>query len=258
MRQRFVCARAMEGRGERCGAELRRRDSVRRGELGHGRRLLPPGVKMMHRAVAVADGEFVGGRDRGGDVGFRVADRVARASRPCARPAAIAEESVQPVPCVLLVSIFSAVKRAIASRVTSRSVASGACAWPPLISTALAPSASSACACARISSSFCASGVSVSAAASCRFGVMSSARGKRSRLSACDRFRREQPVAGGCDHHGVEHDVGLFPAVEPGRDRADRKRHREHADLHGVRQRGRRTPHRSAPRSSRAARRGCR
>ena len=36
----------------------------------------------------------------------------------------MAEESVQPVPCVFLVSIFSAVKRATASRVTSRSVAS--------------------------------------------------------------------------------------------------------------------------------------
>ena len=32
---------------------------------------------------------------------------------------------MQPVPCVFLVSIFSAVKRAMASRVTSRSVASG-------------------------------------------------------------------------------------------------------------------------------------
>ena len=55
-----------------------------------------------------------------------------------------------------------AVNRATAAGVTRRSVASAFCAWPPLISTAFAPRPSSACACARISSSFCASGVAVS------------------------------------------------------------------------------------------------
>ena len=63
------------GGGEGCGAECGG-ESVRRVSLVMGR-LLPPGVEMMHRAVAVADGEFVGGGDRGGDVGFRVRHRVA-------------------------------------------------------------------------------------------------------------------------------------------------------------------------------------
>ena len=51
----------------------------------------------------------------------------------------MAEESVQPVPCVFPASIFSAVKRATASRVTAGRSRRRACAWPPLISTALAP-----------------------------------------------------------------------------------------------------------------------
>ncbi len=57
MRQRFVCARAMEGAARR-GASDGGANEVAACELGHAR-LLPPGVEMMHRAVAVADGEFV-------------------------------------------------------------------------------------------------------------------------------------------------------------------------------------------------------
>ena len=58
---------------------------------------------MMHRPVAVADAELVGGGDRGGDVGLGVAPRPRRGAGPCARPAAIADDSVQPVPCVFFV-----------------------------------------------------------------------------------------------------------------------------------------------------------
>jgi hypothetical protein len=36
----------------------------------------PPGMKMMHRPVAGADGEPVGGSDRGADIGLCLADRV--------------------------------------------------------------------------------------------------------------------------------------------------------------------------------------
>ena len=51
-------------------------------------------------------------------------------------------------------------------------------------------------------------------------------------LEHVDRFRIEQPVAGGRDHHRVEHHVLRLPAVEPGCHRLDHRRLREHADLH--------------------------
>src|SRR4051812_50132725 len=70
MRQRRVCARAMEGAAS-AAAAVARPASERRVSLDM-RALLPPGVKMMHGAVAVADGQFVGGRNRGGDIGFCV------------------------------------------------------------------------------------------------------------------------------------------------------------------------------------------
>src|SRR3954467_7205425 len=67
MRQRLVCARAIEGAAS-AGASAAARMRVRRVGFGCSclslrdmGRLLPPGVEMMHRAVAVADRELVGG-----------------------------------------------------------------------------------------------------------------------------------------------------------------------------------------------------
>ena len=65
---------------------------------------------MMQRTGAVADMEFVGVRDRRGDVGLGLLDAVTT-SRPLARPAAIADDNVQPVPCVFWVFIRFAPSR---------------------------------------------------------------------------------------------------------------------------------------------------
>src|SRR6185369_8549507 len=68
MRQRLVCARAMEGAARlpasvapATPAKLRRVSLVMRV-------LLPVGVKMMHGAVAMADGQFIRCGDRRGDI----------------------------------------------------------------------------------------------------------------------------------------------------------------------------------------------
>src|SRR6185295_17755124 len=67
MRQRLACARATEGAASVAAAAAML--SERRVSLVMGA-LLPPGVEMMHGALAVADAEFVGGSNRGGDIGF--------------------------------------------------------------------------------------------------------------------------------------------------------------------------------------------
>ena len=60
-------------------------------------------VKMMHRAVAVADGETVGGGDRGADPGLGVAHGGFHVVA-LGEAAAMAEDSEQPVPWVFLVA----------------------------------------------------------------------------------------------------------------------------------------------------------
>ena len=151
--------------------------------FGHGT-LLPPGVKMMHRAVAVADRELVGGGDRGGDVVLGGAHRVGQVE-PLARPAAIADDSVQPVPWVLRVAMRGAAKRAIgvARRPADRR-SPGRSPWPPLISTALRAEREQPLRLRAHLGFVCASGASSSAAASGRFGVITSARGIRDRARA--------------------------------------------------------------------------
>ena len=90
-------------------------------------------------------------------------------------------------------------------------------------------------ACARISSSSAAIGASSSAAASGRFGVITSARGISTRRSAVDRVGRQQPVAGGRDHHRIEHDVAAACGGRgPSATAAIAAALRQHADLHRV------------------------
>ena len=69
---------------------------------------------MMHRPAAGADAEPVGGGNGAADIGLGVAHRVAEVW-PLARPAAMAEASVQPLPWVLTVAIRGAAKRLQAS-----------------------------------------------------------------------------------------------------------------------------------------------
>ncbi len=95
----------------------------------------------------------------------------------------MADDSVQPVPWVLRVAM-----RGTASRVTDapsnrKSVLTAPVPWPPLISTALAPSARIRSACACISVSSAAISVSSKAAASGRLGVTTRARPRSSRRS---------------------------------------------------------------------------
>ena len=77
-------------------------------------------MKMMHRALAAADREALGGRDRGTDVSSLPHAPPARASRPLASPAAIADESVQPVPWLLRVAMRGAASRVHAARVDQK------------------------------------------------------------------------------------------------------------------------------------------
>src|SRR6185503_992426 len=72
MRQRLPCARATEGAAI-AAAPTAPATRLRRVSLVMVRSL-PPGMKMMRRAAALADRKLVGGRDRGGDVGFGVRD----------------------------------------------------------------------------------------------------------------------------------------------------------------------------------------
>ena len=102
---------------------------------------------MMHRAVARADREPVGGGDRRGDVGLgaahRVGERLALWRGPPRSPTTACSR------CRGCCAWRCAARRAAstASASTSRSTLSAPLPWPPLISTALAPSASSRSAC---------------------------------------------------------------------------------------------------------------
>ena len=70
----------------------------------------------------------VGRRERGGDIGLGRAPRRRQRSSPLARPAAIADDSVQPVPCVLRVAMRGAAKRSSARR---RRAGDRRCRRPP-------------------------------------------------------------------------------------------------------------------------------
>jgi hypothetical protein len=112
-----------------------------------------------------------------------LASTTARASgSPRARNAAIAADKVQPVPCVCRVGMRGAANRIISAPSKKMSTASSLVPWPPLTSTARGPSCSKPSACARISASLAANGVPSSRAASCRFGVIRSARGSSSAM----------------------------------------------------------------------------
>ncbi len=189
----------------------------------------------MHRPVAVADRQPVGGGDRGGDIGLGRRARRSRRSRPLASPAAIADDSVQPVPCVLWVAMRGGGEpRPRRPSSTSRSTLSGAAAVAALDQHRLrrrARAAARACACiSRFVARRC--GASSSAAASGRFGVTTSARGSSRSRSAVDRVGREQPVAGGRDHHRIEHDPALrASASSPSATASMTAGVRQHADL---------------------------
>src|SRR3954471_15272227 len=73
MRQRLPCARATEGAAN---VAVPAAISVRR--VGVMNCLLPPGMKVMHRAMALPDLELVGTADRLGDVLLGVGDRLAQ------------------------------------------------------------------------------------------------------------------------------------------------------------------------------------
>ena len=154
-------------------------------------------------------------------------------SRPLASPAAIADDSVQPVPWVFLVTMRLADRRTTSPCPISRSTLSSPLPWPPLIRTLRAPSDKISRACTSISCF-----------------VARQARAGRARRPPADwaspparagsaggagrrRVGRQQPVAGTGDHHRIEHDVlSRWWRARPRRHRLDGGGSRQHADLH--------------------------
>ena len=132
----------------------------------------------------------------------------------------MADDSVQPVPWVFGGDALGREPRH-GVRLDQQIDALVAVPWPPLISTARAPSASSRSRLDRHFALVCATGASSSAAASGRLGVITSARGMQLALRRRSRPRRQQAVAGGRDHHRVEHDVAAAGSGEALRDRRD-------------------------------------
>ena len=96
--------------------------------------------------------------------------------------------------------------------------------WPPLISTAWQPSASSRLPCCSIGGFARATGSSSSAAASGRFGVISDGARNEFCSQRLDGFGRQQPIARGRDHHGIEHDMLRRPARQPRDNGIDHRR----------------------------------
>ena len=160
-------------------------------------------------------------RPRPGARGDRALDIVAGAVdrgfdvRPCARPAAIAEASVQPVPWVWRVSIREALPDADARRGSpARRTRSRPARCPPLTSTARQPSASSASPAARIAGDDRRSSRPHRISASGRFGVSTAARGDQQPLQRVDRVGLDQRRAALRDHHRVD-DQRDLPARAP-------------------------------------------
>ena len=111
---------------------------------------------------------------------------------------------------------------------------SAPCPCPPLISTARQPIASSRLPWLSTAASLDATGSSSSAAASGRFGVISEAQRDELCAQRIDRFRRQQAIARGRDHHGIEHDMFRRPARQPRGNGVDHGALRHHADLDGA------------------------
>ena len=138
MRQRCVCARATDGAAI-APARPRRRRAKR---LRRVKRCSWSAPTTRHENDASARGPCpiceLDRRPRSRRSRSPWPPRTASArSSPLARPAAIADDSVQPVPCVFAVSMRSAARRATASARPAGRRFPAPCAWPPLISTAL-------------------------------------------------------------------------------------------------------------------------
>ena len=220
MRQRRVCARATAGAAR--APLLRRAKTVRRlmfvmcrSLLRLARRRSPPRVKMMHRAVARADLEAVGRRDRGGDVGLRRAHGFGQA-RPLARPAAIADDSVQPVPWVFWVATRGAARRGTPCGLDQEVDASGAAAVAALDQHRAGAEREQALG-LRAHRGFVGGDRRVEQRRGLRQVRRDQERARdQQRRSASTAARIEQPVARGRDHDGIEHHVVCAVPVEPG------------------------------------------
>ncbi len=149
---------------------------------------LPPCMKMVNRTNTVTHFQRIGFCQRAREPDLRLLHRI----RPCGvtrtqRRQRRRERTARAVG--VLVWTRGAVKRCVPSWVKSQSGLSASSRWPPFISTARHPIASSAFPCSFISRSFCACGASSSAAASGRFGVISATCGS-SFYAGCRQPRR--------------------------------------------------------------------
>ena len=143
----------------------------------------------------------------------------------------MAEDSEQPVPWVFLVAMRGAASATRAAAVDEIVDALGALPVPALDQHRAAPHRQQPLALMLDRGSLVATGSSSKAAASGRFGVMSDARGMSLVRKRVNGLGRQQPIARGCDHDGIEHDVLRRPALQPGGDGIDARKLRHHADL---------------------------
>ena len=196
--------------------------------------LVPERMEVMHGPVPMADRQSFRGGDGGADIGLGGGDGLAQANRlgrgrrrwprtGCSRCRGCCGSR--------RAAMRSAANPSWSSRMSTLSAPS---AWPPLIRTALGPSA-------RIRSAWRATAGLVFRdllveERRCLRQVRRDEERFRQEHAAqrLDRLGHEQRIAACRDHHRIEHHRAGAMAVEPARDRLDDRRLREHADLHGV------------------------
>ena len=175
----------------------------------------------MQRAAAGADLEPVGGGDGGADIGLGVAYRVVEflalgeAGGNRRRPACSRCRGYSWWRCAARQSACRCRPRPEDRR--SR----GPPAWPPLISTASAPSASSFC---RLGAHLVFVARQRRVEQSRRFGQVGRehARARDELAQAVDRVRAQQLFARACDHDRIEHDIARAMPIEAGGNGVDR------------------------------------
>ena len=143
---------------------------------------------------------------------FAAATASAR-SAPSAIWAAIALDSVQPVPCRLREASRGAAKRRTPAAVTSRSTASSPARWPPFISTARGPQREQRAPLRGHLLFARGDGVAEQRRRLGEIGRQAIDQRQQPRLDRRDKPGAGERVAGGSDHHGVVDDEGpLIPS----------------------------------------------
>ena len=140
---------------------------------------------------------------------------------PFASPAAIADDNEQPVPWVFFVAMRGAASAIVAGRIDQIVDALGALPVPALDQHRLAPQRQQSPA-LMLDGGFVRRHRLIEQRGGFR-QIGRDHRRQRNEFGAqrLDRFGREQPIARGRDHHGIEHDVLRRPARQPRDDGID-------------------------------------